>query len=70
MATQAIVRSVVEIPKGMRLVKENKNERVQLLMRPTTKNAIRRMAMEQDISLNEMVHRILDEYVEAHTMHI
>lgn len=70
MAKQAIVRSVVEIPEGMQLVKEYKHVRAQLLMRPTTKNAVRRIAQKNGISFNEMVHRILDEYVESHTVHI
>lgn len=66
----AIVRSLVEIPEGMQLVKEYKHTRAQLLMRPTTKSAIIRIAQENGISFNEMVHRILDEYIETHTAHI
>ena len=70
MARQAIVKSVVEIPDGMRLIKETKSDRAQLLIRPTTKNAICKIAAQNGISFNELVHQILDDYVEAHTAHI
>ena len=70
MARQAIVKSVVEIHDGMRLIKETKSDRAQLLIRPTTKNAILKLAAEKGISFNELVHQILDDYVDCHTAHI
>lgn len=54
----------VTIPKGYKLVKENKSERMQLLVRPATKDAIRQAAAAQGISMNDLVNQILDEYAE------
>ena len=52
------------IPAGFRLVKENKSERLQLLIRPTTKDIITRAARSQGISVNELINQVLDEYAE------
>ena len=52
------------IPKGYKLVKENKTERIQLLVRPTTKAALKQKAAAQGTSLNDLINQILDKYVE------
>lgn len=52
------------VPKGYKLVKENKSERMQLLIRPATKEAIRQAAAAQGLSMNDLVNQILDEYAE------
>ncbi len=52
------------IPKGYRLAKEYKTERMQLLVRPTTKAAIKKAADAQGLSMNDLVNQILDEYAE------
>ena len=54
----------VTIPKGYRLVKELKSERMQLLVRKATKEAIKNAAAAQGISMNDFVNTILDDYVE------
>ncbi len=54
----------VAIPKGYKLVKENKSERMQLLVRPATKEAIKKAAAAQGLSMNDLVNQILDEYAE------
>ena len=54
----------VIIPKGYRLVKEMKTERVQLLVRPTTKEQIKKEAAEKGISLNDLVNQILEDHIE------
>ena len=54
----------VAIPKGYKLVKENKSERMQLLVRPATKEAIKKAAAAQGLSMNDLVNNILDEYAE------
>lgn len=55
----------VTIPKGYKLVKENKSQRMQLLVRPTLKDAIRAEAEAQGgISMNDLVNNILEEYLE------
>lgn len=53
----------IKIPKGYRLVRENKSERVQLLVRPVTMKRLRKRAEEQDISVNELCNRLFDNYV-------
>lgn len=54
----------VTIPKGYKLVKENKSERMQLLVRPVVKDAIKKAADEQGLSMNELVNNIFEEYLE------
>lgn len=52
------------IPKGYRLAKEYKTERMQLLVRPTTKEAIKKAAAAQGVSMNDLINQLLDEYAE------
>ena len=53
-----------EIPKGYRLAKEVKSERMQLLIRPTLKAAIKKEAAAQGLSMNDLVNNIFEEYLE------
>lgn len=52
------------IPKGYKLVKENKTERMQLLVRPTLKEAIKKEAQAQGVSMNDLINNIFEEYLE------
>ncbi len=52
------------IPKGYRLEKEHKSARMQLLVRPATKEAIKDLADEQGLSMNDLINEILEEYLE------
>lgn len=52
------------IPKGYKLVKEPKSARLQLLVRPLTKEGIKRAAEAQGLSMNDLINQILDEYIE------
>lgn len=52
------------IPKGYRLAKEYKSERMYLLVRPTTKDAIKKAAAAQGVSMNDLINQLLDEYAE------
>jgi hypothetical protein len=54
----------LSIPKGYKLVKENKSERMQLLVRPTLKEAIRKEAAAQGLTMNDLVNNIFEEYLE------
>ena len=54
----------VTIPKGYKLVKENKSERMQLLVRPTIKEAVKKEAEAQGLSMNDLVNNIFEEYLE------
>ena len=54
----------VAIPKGYRLVKENKSDRMQLLVRPALKEAIKQEAAAQGVSMNDLVNCIFEEYLE------
>lgn len=56
----------ITIPKGYRLEKELKSERLQLLIRPTTKQALKERAAKEGISVNDLINRVLEEYTEAH----
>ena len=52
------------VPKGYRLEKETKSVRLQLLVRPGTKEAIKDLAEQQGLSMNDLVNTILEEYLE------
>ena len=52
------------VPEGYKLVPENKSERMQLLVRPTIKDGIRKEAEAQGISMNDLVNNIFKEYLE------
>ena len=58
------IQEGVNIPKGYKLVKENKSERMQLLVRPALKEAIKKEAEAQGLSMNELVNGIFEEYLE------
>lgn len=61
---QAEQETGAAIPKGYKLVKENKSERMQILIRPTLKDAIREEAKAQGLSMNDLVNNIFEEYIE------
>lgn len=52
------------IPKGYRLERETKSVRLQLLVRPATKEAIKDLAAAQGLSMNDLINSILEEYIE------
>lgn len=43
--------------------KEKKSEHVQLLFRPTTKKMIKEMADREEISMNELISNILEDWL-------
>ena len=53
----------MNIPGGYRLAPEPKSERVQLLIRPSIKDALKKKADTEKVSLNECINRVLEEYV-------
>ena len=57
------IENGISINKGYRLVREAKSERMQLLIRPTTKEALATIAKDAEISVNELVNRILEEFI-------
>lgn len=60
-------------PKGVKAVPmkinyavvETKSKRVQMLMQPSLYDAIKERAEEEGVSVNEMMHEILKEHLEA-----
>ncbi len=55
----------IKVPAGYMLQREYKSERMQLLLRPTTKKMIKQQADARGISMNDLVNQILDEYAEG-----
>ena len=47
-----------------KLVREAKSERMQLLVRPATKEALTAIANKSEISVNELVNRILEAFID------
>lgn len=52
------------VPKGFKLVPETKDARMQVLLKPSTKEGLRRAAHEEYTSVNELVNTILVEWLE------
>ncbi len=52
------------IPKGYKLVKETKSQRLQLLVRPTIKESLKELAGKKNISVNDLSNTIFEEYLE------
>lgn len=52
------------VPKGYRLEKDYKSERLQLLVRPATKEGLRTLSAELGISMNDLANTIFEEYFE------
>ena len=54
----------MNVPKGFRVVKENKTERMQLLVRPTTKENLKKISAAEGVSMNDLVNQIFEDYIE------
>lgn len=54
----------IEIKRGYELRREVKSTRMQLLIRPSTKKALQNIAQEEEISMNELINRILENYID------
>lgn len=54
----------LNIPKGFSLTREKKSDRLQLLIRPTSKEAVKKEAQAQGVSMNDLINQIIDEYIE------
>jgi len=46
-----------------KLVPETKSERIQILVRPNTKAAITAIAADAELSVNELINRILEDFI-------
>ena len=51
------------VPKGYKLAQETKSERLQLLIQPTTKAALKELAAAKSISVNELINMVLKDYI-------
>jgi hypothetical protein len=51
-----------ELPEGFKIVEETKSERTQLLLRPSMKKFIKEQAKKYDMSMNELIDKILMNY--------
>ena len=47
--------------------KEYKSVRLQLLIRPTTKSDLKRIADDRGQSLNDLINQVLEEYTERNS---
>ena len=53
------------VPKGYRLMPICKTERMQLLVTPELKLAVKRAAAAQGISMNELINNVMADYLEG-----
>lgn len=49
------------IKKGYKVVRDNKSERMQSLLRPGLKEALKKEATQKGTTMNDMLNRILEE---------
>ena len=52
------------VPRGYRLVPDKRSERLQLLVSPSTKADLKELAQQEGVSVNDLVNRIMLEYIE------
>ena len=45
-------------------IPENKTERMQLLVKPSIKSAIKELSTKRGLSMNELINQIFEEYLE------
>lgn len=45
---------------------ENKSVRINLLFRPSTKRNIKKLALVNQTSINDLINTVMDEYIAAH----
>lgn len=45
-------------------IPENKTERMQLLVKPSIKKAIKELSAKRELSMNELINQIFEEYLE------
>jgi len=55
-----------KIGQTISIVDEVKSERMQLLIRPSYKNALKEIAEKEDISVNELVNRVICGFIEEY----
>lgn len=60
----------IDIPKGYKLVKENKSQHMHLLVRPAIKNAIKAEAEAQGLSMNDLANTIFEEYLKRRAIDV
>lgn len=54
-----------DIPEGYKLVREAKTERLQLLVRPSVHEKLKRIAAEQGTSKNEIINKLIEDYLQG-----
>ena len=57
-------KEATAIPKGYKLVPESKTVRAQILIRPSTKEALKELAEAKGTSLNDLINTAIEEYIE------
>ena len=53
-----------DMPEKRLPLRETKSERMQLLVKPSTKRALKRIAAARGQSMNDLANEIIDEYAE------
>lgn len=53
----------MKAPKGYRLLPEIKSERLQLLIKPSTKEALKKIAKEKGESVNDIANKLFEEFI-------
>lgn len=63
--TTAPAQHGFSVPKGYRLTPISKSDRMQLLVTPEFKLAVKRAAAAQGVSMNELINAVMTEYLEG-----
>ena len=53
-----------KLPRGKKIVDESKSIRLQLLIKPSTKDILKNIAISQRTSLNNLINTILENYID------
>ena len=53
------------LAKGYQIIPEYKTERLQLLLKPSTKQDLKAIAAEEGTSVNDLINKILEDYTKG-----
>lgn len=62
---EVIEKAPATVEKGYQIIPEYKTERLQLLLKPSTKKDLKRIAERDRISVNELINKILEDYTKG-----
>lgn len=61
---EELIELSLKLPRGYVIKRESKTRRMQILVRPSLRDGVAKAAEEIGISVNDLMNRIMEEYLE------